>query len=266
MYTTFNAHLGIDKEALANETIFISDQGIDGNFLLHHLIAHSLNTGTRVCVLGIAQTLTHYASTAHKLAVNLHKAIDNKQFVFIDALTLLFDGFTSCHADDSDDDDDADDDDDKSNNLFAISPVDPNFSLKALFSLIASQVVDEAPIMVIVDDLTALINIGVPVQHIANFVHYCKSLTHTKNVSFVHLAHHEDDPEYTLLQSWLRHYATMEIHARAMKTGFSRELSGELNILRRSAKHSSVMAKRLHFKLLDKDVRFFAPGTSSAVL
>ena len=251
MYTSFNLHLGIDKENLAHETIVISDKDIDGNFLLHHFLSHCINNNGKVCLLGFNQTLTHYTNASQKLGVNLQKFIDKNNFIFIDVLKLIFDGFI-CGDNDA-------------SSLFT-DVNQPEFSLQPLLDLIMVNITDDMPMMILLDDMCSLVNIGVPVQVIADFIHYCKTLTLHKVLSFVFLTHLGEDPDYLLLQSWLKYYATIEIDVRSLKTGYSKEISGEMCILRRTPKHSSTILKRLHFKLLDKDVKFFAPGTSSAVL
>jgi len=41
----------------------------------------------------------------------------------------------------------------------------------------------------------------------------------------------EDDEDYCMLSARLYQYATLEINAQALKTGFSRDLSGEVSNL-----------------------------------
>lgn len=62
-----------------------------------------------------------------------------------------------------------------------------SFSLKALWKLLkdrVEQVVDDGPHLLVIDDITALLNVGVSVQAIMDFVHYCKVFT-TQHVSLV---------------------------------------------------------------------------------
>jgi len=252
MFTNFDFHLGVDKKNLSQECILISDTDIDGNFLLHHFISHYIHKNGKICLLGFAQTLTHYTSACHKIGVNLQTAIAKKQFVFIDALRLLYDGFISSDTD--------------SNNIFSNAVAHDSFSLKPLFDLITINITDDSPTVILLDDICSLVNIGIPVQIIADFVHYCKTLTLQKSISFVFLTHLDEDPDYIVLHSWLKRYATLEIDVKALKSGYSKELSGDMNIVRRDLYQSITIEKRLHFKLLDKDVKFYAPGTSSVVL
>lgn len=253
MYTSFNTHLGVDNEPLSNEMIVITDKNIDGNFLLHHFISNALGNDERVCLFGFSQTFTHYLSACHKIGLNLQKYVDSKHFVFIDALQWIFDGFIT----------------QKDNNIFT-NIKDSKFSLKPILDVIINNTSDyQGPSIVLFDDISSLINIGILVQPISNLIHYCKTLTHQNDISFVVLAHIDedrDDPDYALLHEWLRRYATLEINVSSLKTGYSRDLSGEMNILRKSHLQYSTLSKKLHFKLHDKDVKFFAPGTSAAVL
>jgi len=246
MYTNFDAHLGVDQTQISQDFIVITDTDIDGNFLLHHFISNFLQKRKgRVCLLGFAQTQSHYTSACHKMGVNLQTANTKKDFVFVDMLRMIYDGFMAETAD--------------SNNLF--SDVD---SLKPLMELVNVIVAGDSPSLVVVDDISTLVNIGVPVQIIADFLHYCKTLITQKDVTFVFLSHADtEDPELSLLHCWLKRYVTLEINVRALKSGFSKELSGDMSITHNNKQHT---AKHLHFKLLDKDVKFYAPGTASVVL
>jgi len=254
MYTYFNSHLGVDKNQLSKEMIVLSDTNIDGNFLLHHFISNALNNEEKVCLIGFSQTFSHYLNAGHKIGVNLQKYVDSKHFVFLDGLQWIYDSFMDEKDEDSSD--------------ILSNAEDPHFSLKMLFDLIVQNTSDyEGPSIVLIDDFCSLVSIGISVQTISNFLHYCKTLTFKNDMSFVFLAHaDDDDPDNVILHAWLKRYMTLEVNVSALKTGYSRDLSGEMNITRKSQFEYSKMSKKLHFKLFDKGVKFFAPGTSSAVL
>ena len=248
MFTEFDLHLGADQKNISKDFVVITDTDIDGNFLLNHFISHFLQKNAKVCLFGLGQVQSHYAAACHKIGVNIQAAITKKQFVFVDTLRMLFDGFL---ADSSD-----------SNHLF--SSVTDTDSLKPLLELVKAVVSENAPSIVLIDDLCALVNIGISVQVIADFLHYCKTLTVERDITFVFLSHlNQDDPEYSLLHSWLKQYVTLEINVRALKSGYSKDLSGDMSITWDNRYHQT---KQLHFKLLDKDVKLYALGTSSVVL
>jgi len=260
MFVEFNSHTGLDSSDLSHEFITITDTDIDANFLLHHFLSHFLQKhqqGGKATLLAFAHTLAHYTSAVHKIGSNLHTYITRKQLQYVDGLRMLFDGFMCRDGDDTA----------IASHLFTSTT--SNTSLKQLFHLLnamSSSTHDEdGPILIVVDDLCSLINIGVPAQAVSDFLHYCKTLTTRveRDISFVFLTHADsDDPEYTLVHELLRQYTSMEVNVRALKSGYSKELSGDMNICWN--KHN--VDKHLHFKLLDKDVKFYAPGTSSAVL
>ena len=56
-------------------------------------------------------------------------------------------------------------------------PRAPTFTLQPLYNRIKSSLGTETkPCLLLIDDLTALLSIGVPLQQITNFIHYCAAL------------------------------------------------------------------------------------------
>ena len=247
MYSNFDSHLGVEGD-ISREFITITDRDIDANFLIHHFISHFLQkkSNSKVCLLGFTQTQSHYTSACQKMGLNLQTAISKKQFVFVDMLRMLFDGFIAdtTHA----------------NHLFSSTAL--TNTLKPLFELLLAIIKGDTPSLVVVDDLSVLVNIGIPVQVVADFLHYCKNMTVQRDVSFLFLSHaDEDDAEFTLMNCWLKRYSTLELNVCSLQSGYSNELSGDMTITRHQC-----LSKLLHFKLMDKDVKFYAPGTSSVIL
>ena len=72
-------------------------------------------------------------------------------------------------------------------------PRAPTFTLQPLYNRIKSSLGTETkPCLLLIDDLTALLSVGVPLQQITNFIHYCAALmchspTVVCNVSKYHL-------------------------------------------------------------------------------
>lgn len=251
MYTGFNTYLGYeDKSLLEHEFVVLSSKKIDGNFILHHFISQYLKNNARIVLFGFSQILTHYSSACHKLGVNISMARDNNQFVYVDILQLMQDGFLC---------------ENPSEDVIFSNLNSSTFSLKKIYKMIQANIPADKPTLVLIDDITTMVNIGVSVQDVCDFIHYCKVLSMQKNASFIiSTQHNEDDVEYTAILSQLKSYATLQIHVKALATGYSRDLSGELNIVKHS--ENPLSARRLHFKLNDKDAKFFSPGMSSAVL
>lgn len=68
----------------------------------------------------------------------------------------------------------------------------------------------------------------------------------------------------TALPAHLAFMADTMLHTHRLRTGFAREVSGSLVV--RRALPSAGAAASWHYALADTAVRFFAPGTASAVL
>ncbi|XP_065665061.1 elongator complex protein 6-like [Hydra vulgaris] len=239
MYSNLNYYLGL-SESLQCEFITIADSNIDGNFLIHHFISSVLKNGGKVCLFGFAQTLTHYSNACQKLGVNLQTYADEGSFAFVDILKSICDSFLE-------------------NDTLFYDNSSPGYSLKGLWEVIQKKISNRS--LLILDDITSLVNIGVSAQVVADFLHYCKVATHKQCVSFVILGHcNEDDTVCSRVQAFMKTYSTLAIHVSSLKTGYSSDVSGEILIYKKKK------TNRMHFKLADKDVKLFPVGTCPAVL
>jgi len=174
MFDDLNDRLGWSKVQLPrNEVILIKDSlESEGNFLLANFIALFLAGESRVITVGLQHTVAHYYSCCRKLGVNLRTAQRAGRFVFIDAATRMFDQQTI--------------DIPEIRELPTTVPVvfdsnSPEESLKKLFLSIAANVntTDDIPCCVVIDCLSELGSFCSK-ELIADFAHYCRTLTASK--------------------------------------------------------------------------------------
>jgi len=245
VYSNFNSILEFDSESCRESNfIVVTDVNIDGNFLIHHFISHFTKSNGSISILGMAQTQTHYSSATHKLGVNLQQLLKDGRLKFIDGLQYVCDAFT-----------------DKTNERSPLKDL-----TVMVDEAITSTSTHQNGHLFVIDDLTALLNIGCSTQNVFDFIHHCKVMSEKHNISFLLLSHADmEDDEYAMLSSRLQQYASLHVNAQALRTGYSKDLSGEMQVY--NFKNPYATSKKvLHFKLMDRDMRTFAPGTSSAVL
>lgn len=262
MFSGLNAYLGLDdqKSTTENEFITITNSNTDGSFLLHHFIAtYLVGKRCKICLFSLSQTFTHYSNAAQKLGIDLKSHMDIGQFHLIDGMQILYDSYLS---------------EDK----HSLSP-------STIASLILTKLKQSEksagkgelptegndgahqPWLVIIDDVSQLLNAGRTIEEIGDLILMLKSINSSRNTSFLTLTRcKQEDDELDLLNNYLRHESSLLINVNALQTGYSPDLDGELEILSNWHHSRRSTQQKLHFKLQNKDVKLFAPGTSSAVL
>ncbi|XP_041100967.1 elongator complex protein 6 [Polyodon spathula] len=247
--------------------ILVSDSKTDGTFLIHHFISFYLKAGCRVCVLGLVQSFSHYSAVGQRLGVSLSQAREKGQLVFLEGLrgsldVLLQDGPIP----------------DTAQPLgFLRSPVP---ELRGLFEFVQSSLSSTeeeraawGPPVLIVDDLSVLLSLGVSPGAVLDFVHYCRVAVCTRmQGNVVMLVHNEEELEdegSELLLRSLTLQSSLTLQVQGLATGYCRDIHGQMELRWRGGSQGRPgrdQVKLFQYKVQDKGVSFFARGTSSAVL
>ncbi|XP_018430327.1 PREDICTED: elongator complex protein 6 [Nanorana parkeri] len=251
--------------SLTRQFTLISDWKTDGGFLLHHFLSYYLKCilmvgvssgGRKVCFVALAQSFSHYNLIAQKLGVNLLSARDGGQLVFLEGLRSYSDLLFS-ETPESD-----------SHNPLRF--LRTGADLRPLYDFVSAALAPSAgeewagPAL-LVDDLGMLMSLGVSPLRILDFLHYCRAgVCRDLQGDVVCLVHREEEDEdgEVLLRS-LCHQSGRVLEAEGLTTGFCKDVHGQLKITHKHPRDRSVV---LQYKIQDKNVSFFAPGLSSAVL
>ncbi|TRY86362.1 hypothetical protein DNTS_012141 [Danionella cerebrum] len=239
----------------------VSDRQADASFLVHHYLSFYLRAGCKVCFLGLVQSFSHYSVVAQRLGVNLSQAREKGQLVFLEALKESVDTILK---------------EDSSQGTQALSYLwSPGAGLEGLFRFVKSslcQSEDHGPPVLIVDDLSVLLSLGVGAGAILDFTLYCQAAVCSELqgnvVIMVRCEQEEDDEEGSnLLHRGLLHQCSLALHVEGLHTGYCRDIHGQMEVWWRPGGETVYnQRRRFHFKVHDKGASFFAPGTSRAVL
>nr|XP_037859948.1 elongator complex protein 6 isoform X7 [Chlorocebus sabaeus] len=137
--------------------------------------------------------------------------------------------------------------------------------------------------VLLVDDLSVLLSLGVGAVAVLDFIHYCRAtvcwelkeqasisyLMQGNTVVLVHDSGDVEDEENDILLNGVSHQSHLILRAEGLATGFCRDVHGQLRILwRRSSQPTAQRDQSLtyQYKIQDKSVSFFAKGMSPAVL
>ncbi|XP_043921955.1 elongator complex protein 6 isoform X2 [Protopterus annectens] len=251
-------------EQQQGKLVLLIDSNTDGSFLVHHHLSASLKANRKVCFLGFAQSFSHYSSVAQKMGVSLAAAKEQGQLVFLEGLKSSLELLSA-----------EDTAAEKSHPLQFLSF--PSADMKSLYDYVQSSLLQvvgsewKEPVLII-DDLSILLSLGLSTGHILDFIHYCRaSICLRLKGDMVALVHSDDqqDEENELLVKWLHHQSSLVIQAEGLSTGYCKDIHGQVKITWREPPQTafgSDVTELYQYKLLDKNVSFFARGTSAAVL
>ncbi|KDR22573.1 elongator complex protein 6 [Zootermopsis nevadensis] len=253
--------LGTDKENLVGKLIAVEENhGSNGNFVLNCLIAEQIQKGGGVCLVALHNSFGHYHNIGTKLGYNLRQLQEKGRVESIEILKLLNGSLNTAHEDGS-----------EQNILFG-SEED---TVRNIFHLIEEKIKkilqNIKPVSLVIDDLSDLLCLGIPLKEVLSLLQYCRTLLDSQpGLSLVVLTHvAEGDEQQNLLTAGLCHVADMTVSICGLKTGQSSDVSGAMKVIHRRWDESAVAHEwnrqnLYHFKLLDRQVKVFAPGTASS--
>jgi hypothetical protein len=260
MATSVCSALGTDKEDFTGKLIAVEEcHGSNGNFVLNCLIAGQIQKESGICLVALHNSFGHYHNVSTKLGCNLHQLQEKGYVESIEVLKLLNGSLNTVH-------------DDKTQNFFFGNEEN---DVKNLFQLIEEKIKKLLQkrkfVSLVIDDLSDLLSLGIPVKEVLSFFQYCRTLLESHpGLSLVILTHvAEGDEEQHLLAAGLCHVADMTVTICGLKTGQSSDVSGTMKVIRRRWDQSMIGSEwnkqnLYHFRLLDRQVKVFAPGTASS--
>ncbi|KAF9144459.1 Elongator subunit elp6 [Linnemannia schmuckeri] len=315
-YASLEPHLPSSHAPLLPPGTFLSisdTQASDGNFLLHHFISNYIKADQNVVLVGLAGILVHYTMVGRKLGVNLATARTKGNFQFVDGLTQLTD-YAAPNKEYL-----AKPVETKPSSTTTTATPSPNTTTSTMGARIARpaaatatppappKVLSYSPklvdlykaleeiiqdtaskttgpfqkqLVLILDDLSVLLNCGWPCRDVLALVRYLKLLVAKVNGTLITLVHADglmaEEVSQDGLVKGVFYEADYIVDVRGLDSGGSRDVHGQLSLLhgpgyllRQRAgqvRENEWPALTLHYKILDNNVEVFAKGYSSGVL
>ncbi|XP_060680435.1 elongator complex protein 6 isoform X1 [Hemiscyllium ocellatum] len=268
MFPELNDILGTTPETCEQgKAVLLCDKQTDGSFLVHHFLSFYLKGNCKVCFLGLVQSFNHYSLVAQKLGIQLSTAREKGQLVFLEGLRSSLDSVLTEQQD---------------SRSPTLSPFEflssPDTSLNCLYEFVRVSLSEtnestwKFPVLII-DDLSVLLSLGVSAVNILNFMHYCRATICSKFmgniVMLVHNTEDLEDEENNFVVKSLSHQCHLILQVEGLTTGYCKDIHGQLTMTYRSpspVKTERNITKIFQYKIQDKNVNFFARGTSSSVL
>ncbi|XP_028985782.1 LOW QUALITY PROTEIN: elongator complex protein 6-like [Betta splendens] len=274
MYVELNSILNSTPDTFTQgEFILVSDRRSDASFLIHHFLSFYLRARCRVCFLGLVQSFSHYSAVSQRLGVSLTQAKEKGQLIFFEGLKESLSVLVPRDAN-------------------GASPAinflrDPSVGLRSLYEFVRSSLssfnsrekaADGAeewgPPVLLVDDLSVLLSLGVSVGAALDFSHYCSATVCSQlQGNMVMLVRcdgeeEEEDEGSDRLLKGLTHQCSLSLHVEGLPTGYCRDIHGQVEVCWRKRRGEGLhtQKKLFQYKVHDKGASFFARGTSSTVL
>ncbi|KAM3872978.1 elongator complex protein 6 [Diretmus argenteus] len=164
---------------------------------------------------------------------------------------------------------------------------DPSVGLRGLYEFVRAsvsgcgdgqgEVEGWGPPVLLVDDLSVLLSLGVSVGAALDFSHYCRAAVCSQlQGNMVMLVRCEGEEEEDdgdeegseRLLKGLTHQCSLTLQVQGLPTGYCRDIHGQVEVCwrRRQGDGQQTQKKLFQYKVHDKGASFFARGTSSAVL
>ncbi|XP_055342981.1 elongator complex protein 6-like [Paramacrobiotus metropolitanus] len=123
----------------------------------------------------------------------------------------------------------------------------------------------DRPPCIVIEDLSLILDLGCELKTVIAFVHSLHSLVED-GCLVLYTSASEDLETDVELRNFLFHYAEWNLETYGLRSGLSSALDGELRIYVRKPGSLCETNKILQYKVQERRIQFFAPGTSHGTL
>jgi len=261
MFEELNRLTGWSLSCLpAHQSILISGKDVDASFLLHHFISMFLKASQAVLLITAAQVESHYSVVCGKFGVSFEKCKNANKLFIIDLLQERLRDYLqdSCPTVDA-------------NNESRSAEAGTELALTLCQRIRAEvhRLSGEGQVLVVLDDITILPNIGIEVGEVANLARSMRLLCQTMPCVFLTQLQlngfaNMDSTLYPICKV----NCTSEFSVEGLETGYSKDVHGKVSVVIKEGDCVVDVAKHFtrQYKLSDRNLNLFAAGMSQAVL
>ncbi|OQV23905.1 hypothetical protein BV898_02253 [Hypsibius exemplaris] len=224
-----------------------------GSFIQLHLLTLFLRAKHPCVFFSLTDNYTHLRVIAAKCGFGLQSYADSGQLKHLSGMTVADPIPTEGAADVS---------------VSHSALPHPGAVLKDLalsLSEIRIKFPEKAP-CVVVEDLSVLLDLGWDVHELFAMMRSLRSLVSDGTLVFYSTSAEDCESEEAVLSSFLFHFADWFLETSGLRSGSSSTIDGQLNIRIRNTTRPGVSVKTCHYKVQERRIQFFAPGTSSGIL
>lgn len=244
--------LGIDKVNMDGKLLLIEEQhDSNANFLLSSVISNALKKDYKICFVLFHNTFNHYHSVGMKFGYNLTLLKEKGNVMVIEPMRIIASDMHTIY----------DQDTTIEHNLFLFINNECRRMTK-----------ENEHIIIIIDELNHLYNLGFDLKKSLFCMRYLRSLVEYNSTSqlcvVTHTYKHElQDCTLNTFAHVLKHMAHLHVKVEPFETGYTSDASGKLTINWKRdfvrAKYNWAETAKYIYKLLDRQVQIYAPGTAA---
>lgn len=229
----------------------------DLNFIFSEILSYYIKNDFSVILVNLAQSSNHYNHLFLKSGINMRQLRDQQKFFIVDVLSDI-EKVSVC----------SDPHDNAFGTLFS-DPLSPDclkelyLSVKKSVDLLKSS--DESRrYVILIDEISVLINLGVNLNSIEPFVQYCLSLVSnsplTPHILFMGAVQELNDVQNAKLLNFLLHLSDVRIQIEGLKTGYSKDAQGKITFYVVNKETCKSHHQKMLFKVTEKGAKLLTLG------
>lgn len=240
------ACIQLDKQSMASQVLVAKEiSGCDSSFITSCILGHAIKNKSPVLLVLIHNSLSHYQNVGVRMYYNIKNSINSGQvdvFDFAEEVESVL--LRSKHN-----------------------------TLDNIFSKISDKIIQmqdkHHQVSVIVDGVSHLFDLQYSIKEINQFCRQIvKAVRHRNGFVLFHCNVAIEDDTTQVLSNLLSHMAHTILQVESLPSGRSADVSGHLKVTYPSRKFDEKILFNMNlepsqflFKLFDKGVKLFAPGT-----
>lgn len=242
----------IDKDLSGKLLQIVEEHGTSASFVVGSLMWNASRTNTSILLLALHNSLAHHHNVTKKLGFNLKGAIDNKSAVVFEPVAAFCEKFVKSGE--------------MANGNFDVIDHFLGGEMTTMFEDVKNTLsLMSGKKCLVIDDLGILMNMGIGLAHVITFLQCCRKLQESdKDISLIVSSHvTENCEDHRLLADFISHIADLRVTVSPLRTGFSTNVTGTMEVVDNLERaFGTTSEKRVyHFKLTDRQIKVFAPGT-----
>ncbi|KAF7993100.1 hypothetical protein HCN44_005881 [Aphidius gifuensis] len=262
--------IGLDQVDIRGKLISIEEQhGSDANFLINTVVSHAIEKDNSICLVLFHNTFGHYHNIGMKLGYNLNDLRKYGVVNVVEPMTTIASNIENIDHDNID---------------AALAKLNINIPdatkhdsqlVKKLISCLKDKFDDSLKsrkaVTIIVDDLSHLFEFNLSLTDVWFYLRYLRSLIETKpNTSVCLMTHiYKADVDFCqpdMIAFGLKKMADLNVIVEPLTTGHAKDISGKITVMWKTDVirkiHHWPESTIYHFKLLDRHIKIFSPGSN----
>lgn len=237
--------IGLDVSSDQGGIIGIREEyGSDAHFVLSCLLSKYIQSEYNICFVTLHHSFNHYHNVGMKLGYNLSTFKEKGIIKTVEPMKLLLNGECS----------------------FQSYEILKQTLVNEIENNVEDMLKADKRVLIIIDDLSHLFDLDFSLQEVLLLIKRVKRLIHRSPLHYAILNVHVASENDVVVANLVQHSSDIHVVISPLKTGFSSNVSGKMEISQINSQHKDNLWNKLriyHYKLFDRFVKVFAPGLVS---